>query len=40
MYETTEYMTDQARAIRASLAEAEALLGATSATSFEYQVQK
>ena len=40
MYETTEYMTDAAKSVRAQLAEAEALMGASSATEFEYQVQK
>ena len=40
MYETTEYMTDAADEIRSSLYEASALMGAKSATEFEYQVQK
>ena len=40
MYETTEYMTDAAAEIRSSLYEASALMGAKSATEFEYQVQK
>ena len=40
MYETTEYMTDAADAIRASIYEASALMGAAESTAFEYQVQK
>ena len=40
MYETTEYMTDAAASIRSSIYEASALMGATEATAFEYQVQK
>lgn len=40
MYETTEYMTDAANAIRASIYEASALMGAAEGTAFEYQVQK
>lgn len=40
MYETTEYMTDAADAIRASIYEASALMGAAEGTAFEYQVQK
>lgn len=40
MYETTEYMTEQAASIRSSLYEASALMGAASATGFEFQVQK
>lgn len=40
MYETTEYMTDAAKEIRANIYEASALMGATEATAFEYQVQK
>lgn len=40
MYETTEYMSAQASAIRQSLYEASALMGAANATAFEYQVQK
>ena len=40
MYETTEYMTEAAEGIRASLYEASALMGAKEATAFEYQVQK
>ena len=40
MYETTEYMTDAANSIRASLYEASALMGAAEGTAFEYQVQK
>lgn len=40
MYETTEYMTNAASSIRQSLYEASALMGATQATAFEYQVQK
>lgn len=40
MYETTEYMTQAANNIRASIYEASALMGAAEATAFEYQVQK
>lgn len=40
MYETTEYMTDAAAAIRSSIYEASALMTAKEATAFEYQVQK
>jgi len=40
MYETTEYMTDAAESIRGNLYAATALMGAESATEFEYQVQK
>lgn len=40
MYETTEYMTDAAASIRGNLYEAAALMSATNATEFEYQVQK
>jgi hypothetical protein len=40
MYETTEYMTEAAASIRANIYEASALMGATEATAFEYQVQK
>lgn len=40
MYETTEYMSEAASSIRSSLYEASALMGAKSATEFEYQVQK
>lgn len=40
MYETTEYMQSAAKDIRANLYEASALMSATSATEFEYQVQK
>lgn len=40
MYETTEYMQGVASNIRANLYEAEALMSATNATTFEYQVQK
>jgi DNA-binding transcriptional MerR regulator len=40
MYETTEYMTDAAASIRANLYEASALMDASAATAFEYQVQK
>ena len=40
MYETTEYMTEAASSIRASLYEASALMEAERATAFEYQVQK
>jgi hypothetical protein len=40
MYETTEYMTEAADSIRASIYEASALMGAAEATAFEYQVQK
>lgn len=40
MYETTEYMSGVARDIRANIAEATALMGATEAVEFEYQVQK
>lgn len=40
MYETSEYMKQQAASIRASLYEASALMTAKSATEFEYQVQK
>lgn len=40
MYETTEYMTEAAADIRASIYEASALMGAAEATAFEYQVQK
>jgi len=40
MYSTTEYMTDAASDIRSSIYEASALMGATQATAFEFQVQK
>jgi hypothetical protein len=40
MYETTEYMTEAADSIRASIYEASALMTAEEATDFEYQVQK
>ena len=40
MYETTEYMTEAADSIRASIYEASALMTAEDATDFEYQVQK
>lgn len=40
MYSTTEYMTDAAASIRTSIYEASALMGATQATAFEFQVQK
>jgi len=40
MYSTTEYMTDAAANIRSSIYEASALMGATQATAFEFQVQK
>ena len=40
MYETTEYMTEAADAIRGSLYEASALMTAEGAADFEYQVQK
>jgi hypothetical protein len=40
MYETTEYMTEAADAIRGSIYEASALMSAEEATEFEYQVQK
>ena len=40
MYETTEYMTQAANNIRASIYEASAVMGAAEATAFEYQVQK
>lgn len=40
MYETTEYMTEAADSIRASIYEASALMDAEEATEFEYQVQK
>lgn len=40
MYETTEYMTEAADSIRASIYEASALMDANEATDFEYQVQK
>jgi hypothetical protein len=40
MYETTEYMTEAASSIRASIYEASALMGAEDAADFEYQVQK
>lgn len=40
MYETTEYMTEAADSIRASIYEASALMDAEDATDFEYQVQK
>lgn len=40
MYETTEYMTEAADSIRASIYEASALMSAEEATEFEYQVQK
>lgn len=40
MYETTEYMTEAADAIRGSIYEASALMDADEATEFEYQVQK
>jgi hypothetical protein len=40
MYETTEYMTEAAATIRASIYEASALMEAEEATAFEYQVQK
>lgn len=40
MYETTEYMTEAADSIRASIYEASALMDAEDATEFEYQVQK
>lgn len=40
MYSTTEYMTDAAANIRSSIYEASALMGATEATAFEFQVQK
>lgn len=40
MYETTEYMTEAADSIRASIYEASALMTAEEATNFEYQVQK
>lgn len=40
MYETTEYMTEAADAIRGSIYEASALMTAEEATDFEYQVQK
>ena len=40
MYSTTEYMTEAASQIRASIYEASALMGAAEATAFEYQVQK
>ena len=40
MYETSEYMQSAAEEIRSNLYEAEALMGANSATEFEYEVQK
>ena len=40
MYETTEYMSQVADSIRASIYEASALMGAADATAFEYQIQK
>lgn len=40
MYETTEYMTEAAESIRASIYEASALMDAEAASEFEYQVQK
>lgn len=40
MYETTEYMQSAAADIRSQLYEASALMGAASATGFEFQVQK
>ena len=40
MYETSEYMRAQADQVRASLQEAQKLMGGKSATEFEYQVQK
>lgn len=40
MYETSEYMTDAAAAVRQNLYEASALMGAKEATAFEFQVQK
>ncbi len=40
MYETTEYMSEIASSIKSSIEEASALMGATNAVEFEYQVQK
>lgn len=40
MYETTEYMSGIAKQIRSSIESATALMGATEAVEFEYQVQK
>lgn len=40
MYETTEYMTDIAAGVRASLEEMESLMAGAQATEIEYQVQK
>ena len=40
MYETTEYMSEIADDIRGQIYEASALMDATDATEFEYQVQK
>ena len=40
MYETTEYMSEIADDIRGQIYEASALMDATEATEFEYQVQK
>ena len=40
MYETTEYMQQAAKSIRANIYEASALMDAEKATEFEYQVQK
>lgn len=40
MYETTEYMGHVAEQIRGNIASATALMGATEAVEFEYQVQK
>ena len=40
MYETTEYLSDVASSVRTQLEQAEALMSASGATAFEYQVQK
>ena len=40
MYETTEYMTDVAQGIKGTIEEAAALMSATGAVEFEYQIQK